>query len=100
MPQLPGGGGTGAIVAAFFNHLRIPASSIKGNYTGSAQVYFEVNSHGAVQHIRLTKSTHSPQVDSAITKAIRSLPTFTPGRQAGQPVTVSLTLPISCIKPQ
>lgn len=100
MPQLPGGGGTAAVMAEFWKRLRFPALSTTDDFTGKARIYFEVNQAGQVQHIRLLQGTHSPKADSSLVAAIRALPTFIPGQQHGRPVTVSLTLPISCIKPQ
>jgi TonB family protein len=100
MPQLPGGGGMPTIVGAFWKQLRFPALSIADDFSGRARIYFEVNQTGQVQHIKLLDSTRSIKVDSALIAAVRSLPTFIPGRQHGHPVTVSITLPISCIKPQ
>jgi TonB family protein len=100
MPQLPGGGGMAAVVAEVWKHLHIPTLSVNDDFSGRAQLYFEVSTRGQAQHARIVHSTRSPKVDSALVAAIRALPTFTPGRQHGRPVTVSFTLPISCIKPQ
>jgi TonB family protein len=100
MPQLPGGAEMITIVDEFWKRLRFPTLSKEDDFSGQARIYFEVNQTGQVQHINLLDSTHSIKVDKALIAAVRALPTFIPGCQHARPVTVSIILPISCIKPQ
>lgn len=100
MPQLPGGGGQQRIAMELMKRVGYPAIDLRKQYTGSATVYFEVSPSGAVQHIKLLRATGSASVDSALVTAAKKLPRFTPGYQNGKPVTVSFTMPFSCIKPQ
>jgi TonB family protein len=103
MPQLPGCGGQRAISMELLKRLMQQPLSIidlRQQYTGSAMVYFEVNSTGTVQHVKLLRATGSASVDSALVTVTKKLPRFTPGYQNGKPVTVSFTMPFSCIKPQ
>ncbi|MGI4875136.1 MAG: energy transducer TonB [Janthinobacterium lividum] len=95
MPELPGGGGTGAIVAAFQKRLRYPAVPLNENVSSRVAVYFEINTSGMVQHIRIARSSRSPTLDKAAIAAVKALPTFTPGYHNGHPVTVSLSLPVT-----
>jgi hypothetical protein len=99
MPQLPGGGGMGAIVSAFYQRLQIPPNMLN-EYSSRPIIYFEVSSAGNVQNSKLIASSHSLALDKALLIAVNSLPKFVPGYQTGKSVTVSFTLPISCILPQ
>lgn len=103
MPQLPGGGGQQAIGMELLKRLMrqpLPPIDLRQQYSGSAMVYFEVNSTGKVQHVKLLRATGSASVDSALVTVTKKLPRFTPGYQNGKPVTVSFMMPFSCIKPQ
>jgi protein TonB len=100
MPQLPGGCGTQRIWNEFQKRLRFPAIDLRQQYNGSATVYLEISPSGVVQHVKLLRFTGSAAMDSALTTAAKALPRFTPGYQNGRPVTVSITLPIACLKPQ
>ncbi len=103
MPQLPGGGGMRSIGIELLKRLMqqpLPPIDLRQQYSGSAMVYFEVNSTGTVQHVKLLRATGSASVDSALVTVTKKLPRFTPGYQNGKPVTVSFTMPFSCIKPQ
>jgi protein TonB len=103
MPQLPGGGGEQAIGMELLKRLMrqpLPPIDLRQQYSGSATVYFEVNSTGTVRHVKLLRATGSASVDSALVTVTKKLPRFIPGYQNGKPVTVSFTIPFSCIKPQ
>lgn len=101
MPQLPGGNGMQHIVNEFQRRLRFPLIDFsREQYSGHTAVYLEVNPTGAVQHVKLLRATGSIAMDSALTAAAKALPRFTPGYQGGKPVTVSLTIVFSCLKPQ
>ena len=99
MPKLPGGGGMATVFTEFHKRLRFPKQAIEEGY-GRAMIYFEVDPTGTVQHTRLLHSSGSASLDKALLTAAKTLPRFTPGRQHGRPVTVSLTLPVTCLKPQ
>jgi protein TonB len=99
MPQLPGGGGTSAIVSEFFKNFHPSIAAIRGERTRPI-VHFEVGPNGEVSQVRMHTSSHSANFDSAMIAAVYAFPRFTPGRQNGKAVTVSFDLPISCYKPQ
>ena len=100
MPQLSGGGGQQRISMELMKRVGYPTIDLREQYTGSAAIYFEVSPLGAVQHIKLLRATGSASVDSALVTAAKKLPRFIPGYQNGKPVTVSFTMPFSCLKPQ
>jgi TonB family protein len=95
MPQLPGGGGTGAIVQAVLARLVWPVGSPDDDSIGGRVfAQFTVDAAGNVRNARIIKGL-SPAFDAATLAAIAKLPHFVPGRQNGRPVAVSFTLPVS-----
>lgn len=99
MPQLPGGGGMGAIVNEFFKNFHPSAAAIRGERQRPI-IHFEVGPDGLVRQVRMHTSSNSANFDSAMIAAVYALPRFTPGRQNGKAIPVSFNLPISCYKPQ
>jgi TonB family protein len=94
MPQLPGGGGQPAIVQAILSKIVYPKAA-PGETLPAGRVFasFTVDADGAVQGPKIVKGL-SPAFDEAVLSAIKQLPRFEPGKQGGQPVAVSFTVPI------
>jgi TonB family protein len=94
MPQLPGGGGQPAIVQAIASKIVYPKAA-PGETLPAGRVFasFTIDADGAVQGPKIVKSL-SPAFDEAVLSAIKQLPRFEPGKQGGQPVAVSFTVPI------
>ncbi len=97
MPQLPGGGGNAAIVAAIQSKLKYPALAAADQQTGRVFVSFTVTKDGTVQDASIKKGL-GPAYDEAVLSAVKQLPQFIPGRQNDQPVNVSFTVPIEFAK--
>lgn len=98
MPQLPGGGGTQAIVNEIQKRTRYPVidTSKQMRYSG-IKYTFIVDSAGKVRDVAMVVSSDNLAVDQAILDAVRSLPKFGPGSQNGRAVPVRFTLNIGCI---
>ena len=94
MPQLPGGGGNRAIVAAIQSRTKYPASALRQGIEGRVWVEFIVGKNGAVRNARISKGIGGG-CDEAVLEAVRNLPRFIPGTQSGKPVAVSFTVPIT-----
>ena len=94
MPQLPGGGGNRAIVEAIQSKLIYPAEALKNNIQGRVFVSFVVGEDGAVRESKIVKGIGGG-CDEAVLAAVQQLPHFTPGTQAGRPVSVSFTVPVT-----
>jgi TonB family protein len=90
MPQLPGGGGTAAIVQAIQQKIVYPTDK---KLEGRVFVKFEVAATGMVQYAEIMKGI-APSYDAAVLAAVQQLPRFEPGQQGGQAVAVSFTVPI------
>ena len=99
MPELPGGGGMAGLGTAIMKRLRVTKAALEAS-EGRPIIYFEVAPTGQVQHVRITRTSHSAGLDASLLAAVKSLPVFKPGYQSGHPVTVSFNIPIACIKPQ
>ena len=93
MPQLPGGGTMATLVAYLQQHVVYPRLPAAAQHTGMVFASFIVTDKGEVQAVKIIKGL-SPAYDEAVLAAIRQLPRMEPGQQDGQPVNVSLTLPI------
>ncbi len=94
MPQLPGGGGTAAIVAAIQRTVKYPRQALSNGVEGKVFVSFTVDSKGEVIDVALVKGLGSG-LDEETMRAIKALPRFIPGRQNGRDVSVSFTVPVT-----
>ncbi|RZK31583.1 MAG: hypothetical protein EOO63_03765 [Hymenobacter sp.] len=95
MPTLPGQAGLLAISQTLNKLVVLPLDAPAGR----SVVKFVVDKEGIVRQPAIAKSLRA-DVDSAVVAAARKLPRFTPGRQAGQVVAVSLTLPVVVPEPE
>ncbi|MGY3088685.1 TonB family protein [Hymenobacter sp. UYAg731] len=94
MPQLGGGGGIPALVQAVQSKISYP-KALPGEVlpSGRAFVSFVVDTDGTVQDAKIVKGLNSA-FDAAVVAAVKQLPQFEPGKQAGQPVAVVYTIPV------
>jgi protein TonB len=94
MPELPGGGGQPAIVAAIQRAVRYPSKALSNGIEGKVFVSFTVNPKGEVVDVQIVKGL-GYGLDEETMRAINSLPRFIPGKQNGQEVSVSFTVPVT-----
>ncbi|WP_375416830.1 energy transducer TonB [uncultured Hymenobacter sp.] len=94
MPELPGGGGVAAIVAAIQKAVKYPSRAISAGVEGKVYVRFVVNKQGEVVDIEVVKGLGAG-LDEETIRAIRTLPRFIPGKQNGREVSVSYSVPIT-----
>ena len=94
MPELPGGGGTAAIVAAIQKAVKYPSKAIANGVEGRVYVSFTVDSKGEVTDVKIVKGLGSG-LDEETMRAISALPRFIPGKQNGREVSVSFTVPVT-----
>ncbi|MBU6120085.1 energy transducer TonB [Hymenobacter siberiensis] len=94
MPELPGGGGQKAIVAAIQKAAKYPALALGNQIEGKIYVSFIVNSLGDVSDVKVVKGL-GYGLDEETIRAVKTLPRFTPGKQNGRAVSVAYTVPIS-----
>ena len=94
MPELPGGGGQGAIVVAIQKAVRYPPMALRNQVEGRIFASFTVNPQGDVTDVKVVKGLGSG-LDEETIRAIKTLPKFRPGKQNGRAVSVSFTVPIT-----
>ncbi|GAB3293060.1 energy transducer TonB [Hymenobacter humi] len=94
MPELPGGGGQLAIVAAIQRAVKYPSKALQNGVEGRVYASFTVNPKGEVIDVQIVKGLGSG-LDEETLRAIKTLPRFIPGKQNGREVSVSFTVPIT-----
>jgi TonB family protein len=94
MPQLPGGGGSAAVVSAIQSRVIYPVQAIQQHVEGRVFVSFTVGENGMVRDAKVVKGIGAG-CDESVLAAVQQLPQFNPGRQAGRPVSVSFTVPVT-----
>jgi protein TonB len=94
MPQLPGGGGTQAIMAYIQKQAQWPKGTGMVDAEGRVFVSFVVSKDGLVRDVTIIKGIH-PLLDAEAVRAVQTLPILVPGRQGGQSVAVGLTVPVT-----
>lgn len=94
MPELPGGGGKEAIVAAIQRAVKYPSQAVANGVEGKVYVSFVVNEKGEIIDLKIMKGLGSG-IDEETLRAIKTLPRFIPGKQNGREVSVSFAVPIT-----
>jgi TonB family protein len=92
MPAFPGG--QQALYQELSKTIQYPAEALQQRAEGKVYVSFVVSASGSVQDAKAVKDPN-PLLAAEAVRAVSSLPAFTPGKQAGKAVPVSLTLPIT-----
>ena len=85
---------TKALYEAISRNLKYPQAAKDNGIEGKVMVRFIVDREGAVKNPTVVKSV-DPLLDKAALDAVRMLPKFKPGKNAGQPVNVYYTIPIA-----
>ena len=75
MPELPGGGGSQAIVSAIQHRIAYPLRALRAGARGRVFVSFVVAPSGKVREVAVVKSFR-PDCDSAVVAAVQQLPRF------------------------
>lgn len=89
------GGGSREVVQYVQQHIAWPRNKGKMILTqGRVFVSFTVGVDGRVGDVKIVKSLH-PRFDAEVLRVVRLLPQFEPGRQMGETVAVSFTVPIT-----
>jgi periplasmic protein TonB len=91
MPTYPGG--DKALHEALYKNLRYPEEAYNNNIEGKVLIRFVISKDGSVTNVTVLRSA-DPALDKAALDAVKKLPKFNPGKQAGKPVNVWYTLPI------
>ena len=91
-PEFPGG--EAAMYKWLSDHISYPAQASEEGVQGRVVVEFDVSKTGAIENVRVVRGRH-PALDKEAVRLVKSMPKWQPGRNNGQPVKVTYTLPIS-----
>lgn len=91
-PMFPGG--MQELMTFLQTNIRYPKEAQTRGLQGRVVVQFVVNKDGSICDEHIVKSV-DPQLDAEALRIVRSMPTWTPGKQRGEPVRVRFTLPIA-----
>lgn len=92
MPEFPGGEeGLRKFIA---DNIKYPEEAEQKNIQGKVYVQFVINREGNVEDVKLAKGV-DPLLDEAAMNIVKSMPQWKPGKQRGQYVKVSFTVPIN-----
>jgi protein TonB len=87
-------GGNAAMGAFLQKHLRYPSEAIKAGVEGRVFLEFTVGSNGKIEQVKTIKGVGFG-CDEEAERVVKLMPDWKPGKQAGTPVRVRFTLPIS-----
>lgn len=92
MPSFPGG--DAALMKYLSNNIRYPQSAADNGIQGKVIVQFVVTKTGKIGEVKVARSVDK-DLDREAIRVCKSLPAFSPGRNAvGDPVNVWYTLPV------
>jgi len=91
MPEFPGG--EMALRNFIGSTVKYPAEAIKEGIQGKVFVTFVVKSDGTVGDAKIARGVH-PLLDNEAIRVINLLPSWKPGKQGGEAVSVSYTVPV------
>lgn len=92
MPSFPGG--QAKLMEFIEKNMRYPQLAREKQIQGRVILQFIVSEKGKISDIKVAKKI-DPLLDQEAVRIVRSMPRWNPGRQAGQPVKVRYTLPIT-----
>jgi TonB family protein len=94
MPRLAGTATMKDILPAIEQRLVYPPQAVHDNAEGKVFVSFTVATDGSVHTVAIPKGFRA-DCDSAVVRAVKKLPRFEPGQQAGKAVAVRFTIPVT-----
>jgi len=92
MPVFPGG--INGLIKWLSENIVYPVNASKDSIQGRVVVRFVVRSDGVVDNAEVIQSLN-PDCDAEAVRAVQAMPTWTPGKQKGEPVAVYYMLPIA-----
>ncbi|WP_439183164.1 M56 family metallopeptidase [Carboxylicivirga taeanensis] len=93
MPQFPGS--EEALRQYIASSVVYPEEAQKANASGRVYVTFIVADDGKVKDVKVARSSGHSILDDEAVRVVSSMPQWTPGKQKGQTVNVSYTIPIN-----
>lgn len=94
MPEFPGG--EMALRQHIAGAVKYPDDAQKNGIQGKVYVTFVVSKDGTVADAKIARGVN-PSLDTEALRVVRTLPKWVPGKQKGQTVNVSYTVPINFV---
>ena len=91
-PSFPGG--EAAMYTWLSNNIVYPPAASEEGAQGRVVVEFVVGKDGSITNVRVVRPRH-PALDREAVRVVSAMPTWVPGRNNGQPVKVTYTLPVT-----
>lgn len=90
-PQFPGG--SDELQHYMATTVQYPRKFMKKGIGGKVYVRFKVSKDGSIRRARVVQGVTS-ELDAEALRVVRSMPSWSPAIENGQPVEVELTLPV------
>lgn len=91
-PEFPGG--EAAMYSWLGSHISYPAQASEEGVQGRVVVQFDISKTGAIENVKVVRGRH-PALDKEAMRLVKAMPKWQPGRNNGQPVKVTYTLPVT-----
>lgn len=92
MPQFPGGG-QAALMKYIVENMEYPQMAIDNDVEGTVLVKFTVDKDGSIDDVSVQRGIGAG-CDEAAMEVIESMPSWSPGKQRGKAVKVSMVIPV------
>jgi protein TonB len=94
MPEFPGG--EQALHRYLAESIDYPTIAQENGIQGRVYVKFVINTDGSVTDVQIARGV-DPSLDKEALRVVREMPKWEPGKQRGEPVRVSYTVPINFV---
>ena len=94
MPEFPGG--ELALRKFLNNSVKYPVIAQENGIQGKVFVNFIVDTNGGISNVKIARGVDQ-SLDKEAMRVVKSMPKWIPGKQSGQPVRVSFTVPINFV---
>ena len=91
-PEFPGG--EAAMYKWLGDHITYPAQASEEGVSGRVVVQFDISKTGDIENVKVVRGRH-PALDKEAMRLVKAMPKWQPGRNNGQPVKVTYTLPVT-----
>lgn len=91
-PEFPGG--EAAMYKWLGDHISYPAQAAEEGVSGRVVVQFDISKTGDIENVKVVRGRH-PALDKEAMRLVKAMPKWQPGRNNGQPVKVTYTLPVT-----
>jgi len=94
MPEFPGG--EAALRKYLSTSVKYPTIAMENGIQGKVFVSFVVDTNGSISNVKITRGVDS-SLDKEAMRVVKAMPKWIPGKQNGEAVRVSYTVPINFV---